>query len=108
MKKILIVCGAGASSGFMARNIRQELKKRGMSEEYSFIARSDAELEEYIEEIDMLLLGPHLKYMYDSMKDYCMPYKVPVYVIDQKAYGMLDGGAIIDFVADKFAENKEG
>ena len=29
MKKILIVCGAGASSGFMAKNIRLELKKRG-------------------------------------------------------------------------------
>lgn len=106
MKKILIVCGAGASSGFMARNIRQELKKRGMTEAYSFIARSDAELEEYIEEIDMLLLGPHLKYMYESMKQYCAPYKVPAYVIDQKAYGMLDGGAIVDFVVDKFSENE--
>ena len=31
MKKILIVCGAGASSGFMAKNIRLELKYRGMT-----------------------------------------------------------------------------
>ncbi|MCI8598412.1 MAG: PTS sugar transporter subunit IIB [Lachnospiraceae bacterium] len=107
MRQILIVCGAGASSGFMAKNIRQELKKRGITGEYSFLARSDAELEEYIDEIDMLLLGPHLKYMYASMKEYCDGYKVPVYVIDQKAYGMLDGGAIVDFVIDKFAENSK-
>lgn len=105
MKRILVVCGAGASSGFMAKNIRQELKKRNLTEEYSFLARSDAELEEYIDEIDMLLLGPHLKYMYESMKQYCQGYRVPVYVIDQKAYGMLDGGAIIDFVAEQFEKN---
>lgn len=107
MKRVLIVCGAGASSGFMAKNIRQELKKRNLTEEYSFLARSDAELEEYIEEIDMLLLGPHLKYMYESMKKYCDGYNVPVYVIDQKAYGMLDGGAIVDFVENQFRENNK-
>lgn len=108
MKKVLIVCGAGASSGFMAKNIRQELKKRELTGEYSFLARSDTELEEYIEDIDMLLLGPHLKYMYTSMKEYCDGFNVPVYVIDQKAYGMLDGGTIIDFVQEKFSTDKEG
>ncbi len=104
MREVLIVCGAGASSGFMAKSIRQELKRRGLAEQYSFIARSDSELEEYIDEIDILLLGPHLKYMYESMKKECEPYGIPVYVIDQKAYGMLDGGAIVDFVLEKFGE----
>ena len=50
MREVLIVCGAGASSGFMAKSIRQELKRRGLAEQYSFIARSDSELEEYIDE----------------------------------------------------------
>ena len=58
MKRILIVCGAGASSGFMAKNIRKVVKERNL--DYSFMARSDSEVDEYISEIDMLLLGPHL------------------------------------------------
>ena len=104
MKKILIVCGAGASSGFMAKNIRLELKKRGMTADFEFIARSDTELDEYIDSIDMLLIGPHLRYMLQGMTEYCKPYHIPVYVIDQNAYGALDGGAIIDFVIQKFKE----
>lgn len=28
MKQILLVCGTGASSGFMAKNIRQAIKAR--------------------------------------------------------------------------------
>ena len=35
MKKILIVCGAGASSGFMAKNIRLELLMRNPNRVYS-------------------------------------------------------------------------
>ena len=106
MKKILIVCGAGASSGFMAKNIRLELKKRGMTADFEFIARSDTELDEYIDSIDILLIGPHLRYMLQGMTEYCKPYHIPVYVIDQNAYGALDGGAIIDFVIQKFKEKE--
>ena len=105
MKKVLIVCGAGASSGFMAKNIRIELKSRGLTDEYSVIARSDSELSEYIDEIDMLLIGPHLKYLYEEEKAYCQKHgNVPVYVIDQQAYGSLNGKAIVDFIIEKFNE----
>ena len=103
MKKVLIVCGAGASSGFLAKNVRQSLKKRDLSEEYSVIARSDSELSEYIDDIDMLLLGPHLKYMFKDKQEYCQKHgNVPVYIIDQKIYGSLNGDGIVDFIIEKF------
>ena len=91
---------------FTAKNIRLELKKRGMTADFEFIARSDTELDEYIDSIDMLLIGPHLRYMLQGMTEYCKPYHIPVYVIDQNAYGALDGGAIIDFVIQKFKEKE--
>ena len=55
-------------------------------------------------EIDMLLLGPHLKYMYQDMVEYARPYGVPVHVIDQKAYGTLDGAVIVDFVVKELGK----
>ena len=55
MKKILIVCGAGASSGFMSKNIRLELKKRGMTADFEFIARSDTASEIYAAGHDRIL-----------------------------------------------------
>lgn len=93
----------------MAKNIRIELKKRGLIDEYSVIARSDSELTEYIDDIDMLLLGPHLKYLLEEEKEYCRKHgNIPVYLVDQKAYGSLDGKAIVDFVVEKFNELEKG
>lgn len=40
--KILLMCGAGASSGFMAQAMRKAAKERGMDIEV--IARSEAEM----------------------------------------------------------------
>lgn len=47
MKNILLVCGTGASSGFMAKNIRQAAKARNI--EIGVKARSDSVVEDYIE-----------------------------------------------------------
>ena len=93
MKSVLLVCGTGASSGFMARNIRQAAK--GQGKEVSVKARSDSELDEYIEEIDLLLVGPHLKYMLEDLKDEAKPYNVPVELITEEAYGSLNGEAVL-------------
>ena len=102
MKCLCFICGAGASCGFRPKNNRKVVNDRNL--EYSFMARSDSEVDEYIGEIDMLLLGPHLKYMYQDMVEYARPYGVPVHVIDQKAYGTLDGAAIVDFVVKELGK----
>mgnify|MGYP000113885904 CR=1 FL=1 len=44
MKNVLLVCGTGASSGFMAKNIRNAAKARGV--DVSVKARSDSEVED--------------------------------------------------------------
>lgn len=63
MKKlnVLLVCGSGASSGFMAANIRKAASARGL--DVSVVARSESEIESYIDDIDVLMAGPHLAYI---------------------------------------------
>jgi len=94
MKNVLLICGTGASSGFMAKNIRKAAKDKG--KDVNVKARSDSELDEYIEEIDLLLVGPHLKYMLDDLKKEAKPYNVPVEIINEDAYGTLDGEAVLN------------
>lgn len=96
MKSILLVCGTGASSGFMAKNIRAAAKERG--EEWDVKARSDSVVEDYIDQIDLLLVGPHLAYMVGDLEEIAEPYDVPVVVIPKDAYGQLDGNAVCEFV----------
>lgn len=98
MKQILLVCGTGASSGFMARNIRQAVKSRGL--DYDVKARSDSVLEDYIEDISLLLVGPHLDYMLKDLEEIAEPYNVPVRIIPKEAYGSLDGEAVADLITE--------
>lgn len=95
MKKILLVCGSGASSGFMAKNMRIAAKTRGI--ELDIKARSDSVVESYIDDIDLLLVGPHLKYMLPDLQKIAEPFHVPVEIIPQESYGALDGEAVLDF-----------
>ena len=95
-KNVLLVCGTGASSGFMAKAVRVAAKTKGY--EMSVKARGDSEVENYADEIDLLLVGPHLKYMLQELEEIVEEYNVPVRIIPQEAYGALDGDKVLEFM----------
>lgn len=96
MKNILLICGSGASSGFMAGAIRKAAKKKG--EKVSVKAASEAQLDERIDEIDYLLIGPHLSYMVDELKEKTQGKNIQIAVIPQAIYGALDGKKALDLI----------
>lgn len=91
---VLLVCGSGASTGFMAANMRKAAKARGL--EVTIIARSESEVEVYADEADYILLGPHLDYLEDEIIERIEGSSAKVYVMDKKYYSTLDGEAAID------------
>ena len=70
MKKlnVLLVCGSGASSGFMAANIRKAAAEKGL--DIKITARGESEIENYIDDIDALMVGPHLAYILDEVEEF--------------------------------------
>lgn len=96
MKKVLLTCGAGASSGFMAQKMRQAAKKKGL--EYEIKAVSESELNDYMANYQILLIGPHLKYKLDALTEEAAKYNLPVKVIDEDIYGTLNGEALLEQV----------
>ena len=103
-KKILLVCGAGASSGFMAAAARKASKKRG--KDYEIKAKSKSEITNNLLETDLLLVAPHLKYMIEEVKEICESNNVQYGIIPQKVYGSLDGVGLIKY-ADSLIEGVE-
>lgn len=93
-KKVLLVCGTGASSGFMAANARKAAKKEGLDVEIK--AKSESEINDYLNEIDILLVAPHLKYMLDEVEGEASAAGVETAIIPQKVYGMLDGKGLVN------------
>lgn len=91
-KNILLICGSGASSGFMAASMRKAAKKQGL--DYKIKARSESELGDYSNDIDALMVGPHLKAEFDGIKER-VPETVKVILMKPDYYSLLDGkGAI--------------
>lgn len=100
---VLLVCGTGASSGFMAANMRKAAKKRGL--DYKIQARSEAELENYLNEIDVLMIGPHLAFMEEEVKTEVDPKKVRVILMKADYYALLDGDAALDHLQMVLQQN---
>lgn len=96
--RVLLVCGAGASSGFMAANIRKEATSRGL--DVSIIARGESEIENYIDEIDALMVGPHLAYITDEIDAYVGDAEIDVLLMRPEYYSTLDGAAALDHLLE--------
>lgn len=96
--RVLLVCGSGASSGFMAANIRKAAAKRGLA--ITVNARSEATVEDYVEDIDCLMIGPHLASIKGDMEEICEGYPVKVGVVDRDAYAHLDGDKALDQILE--------
>lgn len=101
--KVMLCCGAGMSSGFLASNARKVAKKQKLV--VSIEARSQSEVAEYLSSIDVLLLGPHYAVDLDKFQDLAKPYGVAVAVIPQDVYGALDGARILE-IAMELAKQK--
>lgn len=98
MKNILLICGGGASSGFMAANMRKAAKKEKL--DFTIQARSESELEDHLDSTDILLIGPHLSYMEEEIKSQISDRNIKVAVIPQIIYGPLDGKRALQMVLD--------
>ncbi len=101
-KQVLLTCGAGASSGFLAAAARKAAKK--MDADVEIKAKSESEVASSLSSIDILLVAPHLKYMIDEVKAECEANNVKCDIIPQRIYGSLDGKGLVEFALKKLGE----
>lgn len=92
--KIMLCCGAGMSSGFLASNARKVAKKKKLPVQIE--ARSHSEAADYLNSIDIMMLGPHYAAELKQYQDLAKPFNVPVILIPQSIYGSLDGAKLIE------------
>ena len=94
MKYITLVCAAGMSTSLLVKKMQDVAKKEG--KDVSIIAMSEAAFAGYKDPTDVLLLGPQVGYLLDSMKADYEPRGIKVTVIDMIDYGRMDGKKVLD------------
>ncbi|WP_286949539.1 PTS sugar transporter subunit IIB [Exiguobacterium sp. UBA4551] len=94
MMKIGLFCAAGMSTSMLVEKMKAVASERGL--EADIAAYPESEMETYINELDVALLGPQVKYLLAKGKQICEPKGVPIDVINTIDYGMMNGTKVLD------------
>ena len=96
MKKkisVLLVCGAGASSSFMAAKMRLAAKKKKIDLNVS--ARAESEIVNFICDVDAIMIGPQLSVYYEEVKERYSE-ECAVILMKKEYYSTLNGDEAIE------------
>lgn len=98
MKKILLVCSAGMSTSLLVTKMKEAAKQMG--EEIEIQALPIAECSTVINEMDIVLLGPQVRFQKPVVEKLAGG-RIPVEVIDMRLYGIMDGKSILTNTLEK-------
>ena len=56
--------------------------------------------------MDILCIGPHYEFRLEAFQDMAAPYDIPVIVIPEEIYSMLDGKALLELALSKIEKVK--
>lgn len=96
--RIIVVCGAGASSTFVALRIRQAAAARGL--ELEATATSESGLARALDGADVLLVGAHLGDRLDVLRERAAEASVPVAILPESAAVAPDGAHALDLALE--------
>lgn len=105
MIKVLLVCGGGASTGFVAKNMRTAATK--INQEIDIIARPISSLEELLDSVDVVLIAPHFKFRASEIEQECNAKGKKAALANPEAYGMMDGDGLLSQVLFMMEDNNE-
>ncbi len=106
MKKVYLFCSAGMSTSMLASNMQDVANQHNLPIKVAAFPHN--KLEEIISEDrpDCILLGPQVKYMYEETVEQFGSLGIPIAVIDQGDYGMMNGEKVLKSAIRLIKANK--
>ena len=94
--RILVVCGAGASSTFVAQRIRHAAHAAGR--DLSAVAGTEQSLPIDLDAADVVLVGPHLQHALERIRREAEPRETRVVLLPPDIFTDLDGSRTLALV----------
>jgi PTS system cellobiose-specific IIB component len=94
--RILVVCGAGASSTFVAQRVRHAAQDRGLS--FVAFAGTEMSLPIDLDAADVVLVGPHLAHAMERIQHDAAVRGTRVVLLPPDIFTDLDGTRTLDLV----------
>lgn len=92
---ILLCCAAGMSTSLLVQKMEQAAKDKGI--DAKIWAVSADEVKSHIDQAEVLLLGPQVRYKLAQLKKEGEERGIPVDVISTIDYGTLNGKNVLEF-----------
>lgn len=92
--RIVLICFAGMSTSMLVKKMQKAATDKNISAD--IVAVSTSDMYEVMNNADVILLGPQARYMLEEVKKAVKEKGIPVEVINQRIYGMMDGEAVLN------------
>lgn len=104
-KTIMLVCSAGMSTSLLVSKMQEAAKKREFEADIFAVSASEADSNLSEKSVDVLLLGPQVRYMKSQFEKKLADRGIPVDVIDMSDYGRMNGEKVLT-TAEELIANK--
>ncbi|WP_416325073.1 PTS sugar transporter subunit IIB [[Eubacterium] hominis] len=95
MKKVYLFCSAGMSTSMLASSMQDAADAHFLPIEVQAFALNQMEDILTFDQPDCILLGPQAKFMYQETLNRFGDRDIPIAVIDDVAYGMMNGEKVL-------------
>ena len=89
--RIHLVCSAGLSTSLLVNNMKKSAPADDVIDAGPFAA-----LEEIVDDYDVILVGPQVRFKLDDIKEICRKHGKRCALIDMRVYGRMDGKAAVE------------
>lgn len=95
--KTLLVCAGGFSTTMMMESMKKVVRSSQKLDEkdYPMEAIGVDKLERYINEYDVILVGPQLSHKYDYIQSEATKVNKPTVLLTSDIYGSMDGATVM-------------
>lgn len=89
--RVLLVCAAGMSTSLLVSNMKKFAEEGDIIEAYPF-----HKLESIVENYDVILVGPQIRYKMNDIEKLCKENGRGVGLIEMTTYGQMNGEAAME------------
>lgn len=94
-KTIMLVCSAGMSTSLLVTKMQKAAEAQGLETDIFAVSASEADQQIETKNVDVLLLGPQVRFMKSQFEKKLANKAIPLDVIDMKDYGMMNGEKVL-------------
>lgn len=96
MKNIMLVCSAGMSTSLLVTKMQKSAEARNIEVDIFAISASEVDHTMKKKNVDVLLLGPQVRYMKAQFETKLQGKNIPVETINMQDYGLMNGEKVLE------------